>query len=72
MEYFTQLVIFYPLGGHEMVASIWFETWDACERVLRAGVFDVIYADPKDVHVGCERSDVASSSIRPRMRPENG
>ena len=72
MDYFTQLMIFYPLGGHDMVASVWFETWEACERVLRSGAFDVIYADPKDIHVGCEQSDVASGSIRPRMRPENG
>lgn len=72
MEYFTELVIYYPLAGQDMAASVWFETWAECERVLRAGVFDVIYSDPKDVHVGCEKSDVASGSIRPRARPEHG
>jgi len=72
MEFFTQLIIYYPLQGYDMVASIWFDTFAQCENVLRSGGLEVIYSDPKEVAILCQESDVMSSSIRPKARPEDG
>lgn len=72
MEYFTEMIIYYPLGSYEMFASIWYESWSECERVLRSGALEAVYTNPDDVAISCERSDIMSNSIRPRMRPENG
>lgn len=70
MEFFTALLIYYPLNGVEMTSEIWFENYAKCEQVLRSDALLVIYETPRDVHITCERSQLASSSIRPKARPE--
>ena len=69
MEFFTALLIYYPLQDMDMRAEIWFENHAKCEQVLRSDALLVIYDNQKDVHISCEESGQASSSIRPKMRP---
>ena len=69
MEFFTALLIYYPLQDMDMRSEIWFENYAKCEQVLRSDALSVIYEDQRDIHITCEESDRASSSIRPKMRP---
>ena len=69
MEFFTALLIYYPLQDMDMRGEIWFENYAKCEQVLRSDALFVIYDNQKDVHISCEESDQASASIRPKMRP---
>ena len=70
MEFFTALLIYYPLQDMDMRSEVWFENYAKCEQVLRSDALLVIYETPRDVHITCERSQLASSSIRPKARPE--
>ena len=70
MEFFTALLIYYPLQDMDMRSEIWFENYAKCEQVLRSDALLVIYDNPKDVHMNCTQSDQASSSIRPKARPK--
>ena len=38
LEFFTALIIEYKLQGHQMRASIWFESERHCQEVLNADV----------------------------------
>jgi len=70
MEFFTALLIYYPLQDMDMRGEIWFENYAKCEQVLRSDALLAIYDNPKDVHMNCTQSDKASSSIRPKIRPK--
>ena len=69
MGVFSALRVYDPRKDMVMGRGIWFENYAKCEQVLRSDALLVIYDNQKDVHISCEESDQASSSIRPKMRP---
>ena len=70
MEFFTALLIYYPLQGVDMRSEIWFENYAKCEQVLRSDAFVAVYDNQRDVHLNCTQSDEASWSMRPKARPK--
>lgn len=73
IEYFTALVISYHLQGAPIDAVIWFDTAARCETALRNtdGLYKTIYRlYGNDIMMRCNKSDVVSKTIRPKIRPE--
>ena len=70
IEFFTALVIYYPIQDKEMNAVIWFDSYAKCEEVLRSEALHIIYEDKKDVHIVCDETRNISRGLRPRKRPE--
>lgn len=71
MEYFTLLIFSYVVADYHVETSLVFDTEAKCEQALRASdpLYDVVYDNYETAMVGCERTDILSASIRPRMRP---
>jgi len=69
IEFFTALLIYYPLQDEELVSVIWFDSYAKCERVLRSDALHIIYDDKKDIHMTCDKTHIMSNSIRPKSRP---
>ena len=42
IEFFTALLIYYPLQDEELVSVIWFDSYAKCERVLRSDALHII------------------------------
>lgn len=70
IEFFTALVIYYPIRDEEMSAVIWFDSYAKCEKVLRSDALHIIYENQKDVHIMCDQTKSISKSLRPKARPK--
>lgn len=70
IEFFTALLIHYPLQGDGMTSIIWFDSYSKCEKVLRSDALHIIYEDKKDIHISCDKTNVMSNSLTPMSRPE--
>ncbi len=71
VEFFTALLIYYPLQEDEMISVVWFDSYAKCEKVLRSDALHILYEDKSDVHIACDKTHVMSKSIRPKARPKN-
>lgn len=70
IEFFTALVIYYPIQDEKMSAVIWFDNYAKCEKVLRSDALHIIYENKKDIHIMCDKTRNMSNSSRPKKRPE--
>ena len=76
LEFFTALIIEYKLQGHQMRASIWFESERHCQEVLNEDVAQPIYDRlydlyGNDIMMSCYVTKESSNElVRPRLRPE--
>lgn len=71
IEFFTALVIYYPIQDEKMSAVIWFDNYAKCESVLRSDALHIIYENQKDIHIMCDQTKSISKALRPRARPKN-
>ena len=76
LEFFTALIIEYKLQGHQMRASIWFESERHCQEVLNEDVAQPVYDRlydlyGNDIMMTCHvTKEVSNELVRPRLRPE--
>lgn len=73
MEFFTALLISYAIDDAYVETRLWFDTEKRCETAMRNSddLYDTLYSLYDDTMMACQRSDVLSHSIRPRLRPDN-
>jgi len=71
IEYFTIMVLSYHIQGEFVRSSIVFPSAQECGDALSA-YYDPIYAFDRNSMVQCERTDVVSKIIRPKVRPQTG
>lgn len=68
MDFFTALVLVYQLRNTEKELLIWFESYDTCYEAQYAA--DELYNLSQGKQMFCLESDVASRSVRPKLRPK--
>jgi hypothetical protein len=70
--YFTALVLTYLVQGQEdyFYSKTLFPSHQACV-VASDAIYPLIYIHYRNSMAHCERTDVPSSSIRPKIRPQN-
>ena len=68
MEFFTALVLVYQLRNTETEIMIWFEDYQSCYEAQYAA--DELYNLSQGTQMFCLESDVASRSIKPRLKPK--
>ena len=76
LEFFTALIIEYKLQGHQMRASIWFESERHCQDVMNEDIAQPVYDRlydlyGNDIMMTCHvTKEVSNELVRPRLRPE--
>ena len=76
LEFFTALIIEYKLQGHQMRASIWFESERHCQEVMNEDIAQPVYDRlydlyGNDIMMTCHvTKEVSNELVRPRLRPE--
>jgi len=68
MDFFTALVLVYQLRNTEAELLIWFEDYNTCYEAMYAA--DELYNLSQGTEMFCLESDVASQSIRPKLKPK--
>lgn len=71
MTFWAILVLTYNIEGRDLVSEIPFKDMKTCGLAIDA-IYPTIYANYKDSMAQCKKTNNASSSIKPRMRPNNG
>jgi len=79
LEFFTVLMIDYEMAAHNAapLASIVYASGGHCQEVMDQGLADPIYDHivklyGNDIYMTCVETDVVSSALRPRARPQGG
>tara|TARA_R110002167_G_scaffold362374_1_gene581465 strand:- start:532 stop:732 length:201 start_codon:yes stop_codon:yes gene_type:complete len=65
------LVLTYSIEGKYLVSEIPFKDMKTCGLAIDA-IYPTIYANYRNSMAQCKRTKNASSSIKPKMRPNNG
>jgi len=69
MLFYTVLVLSYTLNGDYLQAKVIFPSYKACGDALLA-YYEPVYAIDRDAIGQCLKTEVISTSIKPRKKPE--
>ena len=69
MLFYTVLVLSYTLNGDYLQSNIIFPSYKACGDALPA-YYEPVYAIDRDAIGQCLKTEVISTSIKPRKKPE--
>ena len=75
MTYWAALILTYTVNigvtSYEATSTVYFKDMPTCS-VASDAIYPVILAQSRDSMAQCVRTDMPSSSIRPKARPLNG
>ena len=69
MLFYTVLVLSYTLNGDYLQAKVIFPSYKACGDALPT-YYEPVYAIDRDAIGQCLKTEVISTSIKPRKKPE--
>jgi len=68
LTYYTVLILSYTLDDQQFVAKMMFNSQTECQNTMDA-IYPELQKSYTQPMAQCIRSDIASSSIRPKARP---
>ncbi len=75
MTYWAALILTYTVSigvtSYEATSTVYFKDMPTCS-VASDAIYPVILSQSRDSMAQCVRTDMPSSSIRPKARPVNG
>ena len=74
MAYWAALILTYTVNigvtSYEATSTVYFKDMQTCSVAIDA-IYPVILAQSRDSMAQCERTELPSDSIKPRLRPNN-